>query len=93
MLFSVKFILSYKHIYLRNQYIAYAFPAIFNHLKERSPVSASLRRAVNCGISLGYRFDDKKPDSPALKIQFAHFPFRPPSEPSDHDEKRSGVLD
>ena len=24
----------------------------------------------------GYRFDDKKPDSPALRIQFAHFPFR-----------------
>ncbi|XP_040999055.1 RNA-binding protein 1-like isoform X1 [Juglans microcarpa x Juglans regia] len=38
----------------------------------------------------GYRFDDKKPESPALKIQFAHFPFRPPSEPSDHDEKQSG---
>ncbi|KAG7024360.1 RNA-binding protein 1, partial [Cucurbita argyrosperma subsp. argyrosperma] len=27
----------------------------------------------------GYKFDDKKPDSPALKIQFAHFPFRLPS--------------
>lgn len=32
----------------------------------------------------GYKFDDKKPDSPALKIQFAHFPFR---LPSDGDEK------
>lgn len=27
----------------------------------------------------GYKFDDKKPDSPALKIQFAKFPFRPAS--------------
>ncbi|KAH9653259.1 nuclear speckle RNA-binding protein A [Citrus sinensis] len=34
----------------------------------------------------GYKFDDKKPDSPALKIQFAHFPFR---LPSDGDEKRT----
>ncbi|EOY29962.1 RNA-binding family protein isoform 1 [Theobroma cacao] len=24
----------------------------------------------------GYKFDDKKPDSPALRVQFAHFPFR-----------------
>ncbi|KAJ1430285.1 RNA-binding domain superfamily [Sesbania bispinosa] len=24
----------------------------------------------------GYKFDDKKPDSPTLKIQFAHFPLR-----------------
>ncbi|XAR57606.1 hypothetical protein NMG60_11025802 [Bertholletia excelsa] len=28
----------------------------------------------------GYKFDDKKPDSPALRIQFAHFPFRLPTE-------------
>ncbi|RDX89420.1 RNA-binding protein 1, partial [Mucuna pruriens] len=28
----------------------------------------------------GYKFDDKKPDSPTLKIQFAHFPFRLPSD-------------
>ncbi|GER35400.1 RNA-binding protein with multiple splicing [Striga asiatica] len=28
----------------------------------------------------GYKFDDKKPDSPFLKIHFAHFPFRLPSE-------------
>ncbi|GFQ02626.1 protein maternally expressed gene 5 [Phtheirospermum japonicum] len=28
----------------------------------------------------GYKFDDKKPDSPLLKIHFAHFPFRLPSE-------------
>ncbi|XP_058781101.1 RNA-binding protein 2-like [Vicia villosa] len=28
----------------------------------------------------GYKFDDKKPDSPTLKIQFAHFPFRPPTD-------------
>ncbi|KAK9210189.1 hypothetical protein WN944_002558 [Citrus x changshan-huyou] len=32
----------------------------------------------------GYKFDDKKPDSPTLKIQFAHFPFH---LPSDGDEK------
>ncbi|KAJ4952743.1 hypothetical protein NE237_029575 [Protea cynaroides] len=36
----------------------------------------------------GYRFDDKKPDAPLLRIQFAHFPFRPPS---DHDERHSGL--
>ena len=28
----------------------------------------------------GYKFDDKKPDSPTLKIQLAHFPFRLPSD-------------
>ncbi|KAL6970665.1 hypothetical protein U1Q18_030360 [Sarracenia purpurea var. burkii] len=28
----------------------------------------------------GYKFDDKKPDSPVLRILFAHFPFRLPSE-------------
>lgn len=27
----------------------------------------------------GYKFDDKKPDAPVLRIQFAHFPFHPPS--------------
>ncbi|XP_020536645.1 RNA-binding protein 2 isoform X1 [Jatropha curcas] len=37
----------------------------------------------------GYRFDDRKPDSPVLKIHFAHFPFR---LPSDHDEQRVGIL-
>ncbi|KAG7037705.1 RNA-binding protein 2 [Cucurbita argyrosperma subsp. argyrosperma] len=31
----------------------------------------------------GYKFDDKKPDSLALKIQFAHFPFRLPSNQDD----------
>ncbi|XP_059455759.1 RNA-binding protein 2-like isoform X1 [Corylus avellana] len=36
----------------------------------------------------GYKFDDKKPDSSALSIQFAHFPFR---QPSDHDEERNAV--
>ncbi|KAG6772574.1 hypothetical protein POTOM_023988 [Populus tomentosa] len=36
----------------------------------------------------GYKFDDKKPDSPTLKIQFARFPFRPPS---DRDGKRIGT--
>ncbi|KAK4801656.1 hypothetical protein SAY86_022143 [Trapa natans] len=33
----------------------------------------------------GYMFDDKKPDSPHLRIYFAHFPF---SLPSDPDEDR-----
>ncbi|XP_062160223.1 RNA-binding protein 2-like [Alnus glutinosa] len=37
----------------------------------------------------GYKFDDKKPDAPALSIQFAHFPFR---QPSDHDEEGDAVL-
>ncbi|KAL9363132.1 hypothetical protein Peur_045917 [Populus x canadensis] len=36
----------------------------------------------------GYKFDDKKPDSPTLKIQFARFPFRPAS---DLDGKRIGT--
>ncbi|XP_052621166.1 uncharacterized protein LOC111883741 isoform X1 [Lactuca sativa] len=27
----------------------------------------------------GYKFDNKKPDSPALRIHFAHFPFKLPS--------------
>ncbi|MED6192142.1 hypothetical protein PIB30_007317 [Stylosanthes scabra] len=31
----------------------------------------------------GYKFDDKKPESPTLKIQFAHFPFH---LPHDHGE-------
>ncbi|XP_019437840.1 PREDICTED: RNA-binding protein 1-like [Lupinus angustifolius] len=31
----------------------------------------------------GYKFDDKKPELSTLKIQFAHFPFRPP----DHDQQ------
>ncbi|XP_057503450.1 RNA-binding protein 2-like [Actinidia eriantha] len=30
----------------------------------------------------GYKFDDKKPESPVLSIHFAHFPFRLPSERS-----------
>ncbi|KAM7490577.1 hypothetical protein LguiA_033498 [Lonicera macranthoides] len=28
----------------------------------------------------GYKFDNKKPDSPVLRIHFAHFPFRLPSD-------------
>ncbi|XP_065849355.1 RNA-binding protein 2-like isoform X2 [Euphorbia lathyris] len=36
----------------------------------------------------GYKFDDKKPNSPALRINFAHFPLR---IPSDRDEQRVGV--
>lgn len=35
----------------------------------------------------GYKFDDKKPDSPVLRIHFAHFPFR---LPSDRGEQWSG---
>ncbi|XP_026664897.2 RNA-binding protein 1-like isoform X2 [Phoenix dactylifera] len=31
----------------------------------------------------GYKFDDKKPDSPVLRIQFAKFPFRPSSVRDD----------
>ncbi|KAL6556688.1 hypothetical protein OROGR_005976 [Orobanche gracilis] len=31
----------------------------------------------------GYKFDDKKPDSPPLKIHFAHFPFRLPSDQAE----------
>ncbi|OWM63363.1 hypothetical protein CDL15_Pgr022108 [Punica granatum] len=34
----------------------------------------------------GYKFDDKKPDSPCLMIHFAHFPLR---LPSDRDEDRA----
>ncbi|KAK9099412.1 hypothetical protein Syun_026457 [Stephania yunnanensis] len=37
----------------------------------------------------GYKFDDKKPDAPVLKIQFAKFPFRPPS---NRDEQHRGDL-
>ncbi|XP_058106068.1 RNA-binding protein 1-like [Magnolia sinica] len=33
----------------------------------------------------GYKFDDKKPDAPALRIQFAKFPFRPISA---HEDRR-----
>ncbi|KAJ4823482.1 hypothetical protein Tsubulata_037501 [Turnera subulata] len=36
----------------------------------------------------GYKFDDKKPESPALKLHFAHFPFH---LPSDRDVPRSGI--
>ncbi|KAH7574405.1 hypothetical protein ACOSP7_008505 [Xanthoceras sorbifolium] len=36
----------------------------------------------------GYKFDDRKPDSPALRIQFAQFPFR---LPSDGDEHENGI--
>ncbi|KAL3818939.1 hypothetical protein ACJIZ3_004844 [Penstemon smallii] len=37
----------------------------------------------------GYKFDDKKPESPLLRIQFAHFPFR---LPSDRDEQQYAGL-
>ncbi|KAI3454162.1 hypothetical protein Pfo_010825 [Paulownia fortunei] len=37
----------------------------------------------------GYKFDDKKPDSPLLRIHFTHFPFR---LPSDRDEQPFGGL-
>ncbi|KAM0968113.1 hypothetical protein ACFX13_016834 [Malus domestica] len=36
----------------------------------------------------GYKFDNKKPESPALKIHFAHFPF---SLPDDGKEQRIGI--
>ncbi|KAF9616983.1 hypothetical protein IFM89_033053 [Coptis chinensis] len=35
----------------------------------------------------GYKFDEKKPDAPILKIQFAQFPFCPPSS---RDDQRLG---
>ncbi|KAL0447371.1 UNVERIFIED_CONTAM: RNA-binding protein 2 [Sesamum latifolium] len=35
----------------------------------------------------GYKFDDKKQNSPLLRIHFAHFPFR---LPSNQDEQRFG---
>ncbi|KAL3500808.1 hypothetical protein ACH5RR_039901 [Cinchona calisaya] len=35
----------------------------------------------------GYKFDDRKPDSPVLRIHFANFPFR---LPSDRDDQRFG---
>ncbi|XP_030944806.1 uncharacterized protein LOC115969311 isoform X2 [Quercus lobata] len=46
----------------------------------------------NCALTAmealqGYKFDDKKPDAPVLRIQFAHFPFKLP----DHDEQQNGV--
>ncbi|KAL8101559.1 RNA-binding protein 2-like isoform X1 [Apium graveolens] len=38
----------------------------------------------------GYKFDNKKPDSPVLSIHFAHFPFR---LPSGHEKPRfAGAL-
>uniref|UniRef100_A0A0D9WLU1 RRM domain-containing protein n=1 Tax=Leersia perrieri TaxID=77586 RepID=A0A0D9WLU1_9ORYZ len=33
-----------------------------------------------------YHFDERKPDSPVLKIKFARFPFRPVAAP--HDDSR-----
>lgn len=32
----------------------------------------------------GYKFDDKKPDAPVMRIQFATFPFRPPQLDQRH---------
>ncbi|RWR88914.1 RNA-binding protein 1-like protein [Cinnamomum micranthum f. kanehirae] len=37
----------------------------------------------------GYKFDDKKSDAPVLRIQFAHFPFRPSS---NRDDRRLGSI-
>lgn len=34
----------------------------------------------------GYKFDDKKPESPSLKIHFAHFPFQLPSDRHDKQQ-------
>ncbi|KAD2394112.1 hypothetical protein E3N88_41089 [Mikania micrantha] len=43
----------------------------------------------------GYKFDNKKPDSPALRIQFAHFPFQlPPDDthiPSQPSPKKAHI--
>ncbi|XP_057776190.1 RNA-binding protein 2-like [Salvia miltiorrhiza] len=36
----------------------------------------------------GYKFDDKKPEAPLLRIHFAHFPFH---LPTDRDDPRAGV--
>ncbi|KAJ0971374.1 hypothetical protein J5N97_019333 [Dioscorea zingiberensis] len=36
----------------------------------------------------GYKFDDKKPDSPILRIQFAKFPFHPPG----YGDRRRALL-
>ncbi|KAF8040651.1 hypothetical protein BT93_B2775 [Corymbia citriodora subsp. variegata] len=39
------------------------------------------KRALTAMEALqGYQFDDKKPDSPVLRIQFANFPLRLPSD-------------
>lgn len=43
---------------------------------------------VSIWFSAGYKFDDKKPDSPTLKIQFAKFPFHPPG----YDDRRRGSV-
>ncbi|WCJ29414.1 RNA-binding protein 2 [Euphorbia peplus] len=37
----------------------------------------------------GYKIDDKKPNSPDLRIEVAHFPLR---LPYDRDEQRIGIL-
>ncbi|GAB4854472.1 hypothetical protein Ancab_023055 [Ancistrocladus abbreviatus] len=36
----------------------------------------------------GYKFDDKKPDSPVLRIHFAEFPFHLPSAASESEHPR-----
>lgn len=36
----------------------------------------------------GYKFDDKKPESPELKIYFAHFPFRLPASENGEPQIR-----
>ncbi|XP_038896814.1 nuclear speckle RNA-binding protein B-like isoform X3 [Benincasa hispida] len=48
-------------------------------------IEARYARTAMEALQAGYKFDDKKPDSPSLKIQFAHFPFR---LPSNHDDRR-----
>jgi hypothetical protein len=60
---------------------------MFNQLKVKQG-NFHLIRQCNVDVPAGYKFDDKKPDSPTLKIQFARFPFRPPS---DRDGKRIGT--
>ena len=53
---------------------------IFYHVKE---FQIDLQRLIFHLIFAAYRFDDRKPDSPFLKIQFARFPFRLPAAQDD----------
>ncbi|XP_077245336.1 RNA-binding protein 2-like [Tasmannia lanceolata] len=50
-------------------------------------------RDANCATTAlealqGYKFDDKKPEAPDLRIQYAQFPFRPPG----HSDPRYGSV-
>lgn len=79
---------SFNIILHRNKLIGnYEKHEMFNQLKVKQG-NFHLIRQCNVDVPAGYKFDDKKPDSPTLKIQFARFPFRPPS---DRDGKRIGT--